>query len=143
VADTPAFVQQPPRWVMFTSRMKDDLRALFQMTQGDFPLAQRVCSLQVVCATYGFGDASGDGFGAAILLPNGKIYYRHGVWDWGISNEHSSHYRELWNLVESSEKAAAAGLLTNRKSGYLPTPPPQKPLIFAGLLNQGSFMVWC
>jgi hypothetical protein len=73
--------------------------------------------LQVVCATYGFGDASGDGFGAAILLPDGKIYYRHGVWDWGISIDNSLSYRELRNLVESLEKAAAAaGLLTNTEA---------------------------
>jgi hypothetical protein len=49
-------------------------------------------------------------------LPDGKIYYSHGVWDWGISNEHSSNYRELRNLVESLEKAAAAGLLTNTEA---------------------------
>jgi hypothetical protein len=77
------------------------------------PPKRKVRSLRVVRATYGFGDASGDGFGAAILLPDGKIFYRHGVWNWLISNEHSSNYRELRNLVESLEKAAEAGLLTN------------------------------
>jgi ribonuclease HI len=41
------------------------------------------------------------------------IYYRHGVWNSLISNEHSSNYRELRNLIESLEKAAEAGLLTN------------------------------
>jgi hypothetical protein len=105
--------QQPPRRVMFTPRMKDGLDAFFRMTQDDSQPKRRVRSLQVACATYGFGDASEDGFGAAFLLPDGKIYYRHGVWDWRISNEHSSNYQELRNLVESLEKAAAAGLLTN------------------------------
>ena len=105
--------QQPPRCVMFTSRMKDNLEELFQMTQDVSPRKRRLRSLRVVRATYGFGDASGNGFGAAILLPDGKIYYRHSVWNWLISNEPSSNYRELRNLVESLEKAAAAGLLTN------------------------------
>ena len=67
--------QQPPCRVSFTYRMKDDLEALFQMTRDASPPKRRVRSLRVVRATYGFGDASGDGFGAAILLPDGKIYY--------------------------------------------------------------------
>jgi hypothetical protein len=111
-SDEPS-AQQPPRCVIFTSRMKDDLEALFQMTPDDSPPKRWVRSLWVVRATDGFGDASGDGFGASILLPDGKIYYRHGVWNSLISKEHSSNYRELRNLVESLEKAAAAGLLTN------------------------------
>jgi hypothetical protein len=105
--------QQQPCRVTLTSCMKDNSEALFQKTQDVSPPKRRVRSLRVVCATYGFGDASGDGFGAAILPPDGKIFYRHGVWNWLISNEHSSNYRELRNLVESLEKAAAAGHLTN------------------------------
>ena len=83
--------QQQPCRVTLTSCMKDNSEALFQMTQDVSPPKRRVRSLRVVCATYGFGDASGDGFGAAILPPDGKIFYRHGVWNWLISNEHSSN----------------------------------------------------
>jgi len=131
--------QQPPRCVAFTSRMKDDLGALFQMTQDVSPPKRQVRSLRVVRTTYGFGGASGDGFGAAILLPDGNIYYRHGVWNWLISNEHSSNYRELRNLVDSLEKAAEAG----PKFGCLLTILPRKPLTSAVLPSRGSFTDWC
>jgi hypothetical protein len=71
-------VQQPPRRVTFTSRMKDDLEALFQMTRDASPPKRRVRSLRVVRATYGFGDASGDGFGGAIdLLPTRRLEFAH------------------------------------------------------------------
>jgi hypothetical protein len=109
-----SFAQQLPRRVTFTSRMKHDLEALFQKTRDASPPKCRVRSLRVVRATYGFGDASGDGFGAAILLPDGKIFYQHGVWNWLISNEPSSNYRELRNLVESLEKAAEAGRVADK-----------------------------
>ena len=52
VADTPAFAQQPPRRVMFTSGMKDDLRALFQMTQDDSPPQTKGLCLCVLFALH-------------------------------------------------------------------------------------------
>ena len=53
---------------------------------------------------YGFGDASGSGFGSTFSNP-GEILYRHGVW--GSDDEGmSSNWRELTNLVESLELEA-------------------------------------
>ena len=71
-------VQLPPRRMTLTYRMKDDLEALFQMTRDASPPKRRVRSLRVVRATYGFGDASGDGFGGAIdLLPTRRLEFAH------------------------------------------------------------------
>jgi hypothetical protein len=45
----------------------------------------------------GFGDASGHGFGSAFLVEGELIRYRTG--SWMITNEHSSNFRALCNLV--------------------------------------------
>ena len=62
-------------------------------------------------ALYGFGDASGFGFGST-LMKDGKILYRLGQWSDEISNE-SSNFRELCNLIEAVEEHAKNGHLSN------------------------------
>jgi hypothetical protein len=60
---------------------------------------------------YGFGDASGSGFGSSIAFPDG-IAYRIGVWGKDCEDS-SSNYRELRNLVETLETEVEAGNLHN------------------------------
>jgi hypothetical protein len=60
--------------------------------------------------TYGFGNASGKGFGAALKLWNGAVFYRQGIWEYRITDKQSSNYRER-NLVDSLERAAEKGFL--------------------------------
>jgi hypothetical protein len=62
---------------------------------------------------YGFGDASGSGFGGSIALPGG-ISYRIGVWG-KDAEDSSSTYRELQNLVETLKAEVEAGNLRNCK----------------------------
>ena len=53
-------------------------------------------------AVYGFGDASGEGFGATWVENKGgpqKVKFRMRVWK-EIMNDKSSNFRELENLVE-------------------------------------------
>lgn len=54
-------------------------------------------------ALYGFGDASGQGFGNAIEV-NGKIHSEFGQWNNEIESKHSN-YKELRNLVNAVENA--------------------------------------
>jgi hypothetical protein len=60
---------------------------------------------------YGFGDASGSGFGTTPLIC-GFLHYRHGQWSTAYSKA-SSNYRELSNLVIAIEEATVKGLLTD------------------------------
>jgi len=69
----------------------------------DEPPIRIVRSRKIAVAIYGFGDASGAGFGSSIAI--GKvIHYRQGLWG-KDANDASSNYRELRNLVETIEEA--------------------------------------
>lgn len=59
---------------------------------------------------YGFGDASGSGFGATIETKSG-LRICQGVWG-RDSNKDSSNYKELTNLVETIESEADRGTLS-------------------------------
>jgi hypothetical protein len=51
-------------------------------------------------------------FGSTLLLPDGQVTYRQGIW--GRDADHaSSNYRELCNLVETLEHGCATGTLRN------------------------------
>ncbi len=63
-------------------------------------------------AIYGFGDASGHGFGQTLDLPDG-LHYAHAQWRDDIVTDRSSNFRELYNLVLMLEEAATAGHLLN------------------------------
>jgi hypothetical protein len=86
--------------------MRNNVNALLRLTDFSTPLKQRVLSKLISFVTYGFGDASGKGFGAALKLWNGVVFYRQGIWEYRITDEQCSHCRELRNLVDSLERAA-------------------------------------
>ena len=75
--------------------------------QGGEPVVRHVRTSLILVAYYGFGDASGSGFGISIQYKNG-LKVRHGVWG-RDSNKLSSNYRELCNLVEAVEEAVIDG----------------------------------
>jgi hypothetical protein len=52
---------------------------------------------------YGFGDASGCGFGANIQIGN-KIIYEYGQWSSKVTETKLSNWRELNNLVKTLER---------------------------------------
>ena len=101
----------PPESVKFTTRARSDVEFLMKLTLGEVPLRRRVRGNKMVSLVYGFGDASGRGFGSAIQLESGEVFYRTGLWSHTIIEEMSSNYKELRNLVESIEKAFSLGLL--------------------------------
>lgn len=103
---------EPPDLVRFVTRAKDDLEALQLLVRDSLPPLRVARGGESVSLIYGFGDASGTGFGSAIQLTDGSIFFRSGMWSWTIKEEMSSNYRELRNLVKSVEEAARQGLLT-------------------------------
>jgi hypothetical protein len=90
-------------------RFKEDLEALMVLTRDKQPVMRPVRSRRTLTAYYGFGDASGAGFGATVERPNG-IHGRYGLWGRDAENK-SSNYRELRNLVETVEEETQAGYL--------------------------------
>ena len=91
-------------------RFRSDLEALLELTSAASPTIRKVRSGRVCVAIYGFGDASGSGFGATIDLPDVGLVGRFGVWG-KDAEDASSNYRELRNLVETVEKEATSGAL--------------------------------
>jgi hypothetical protein len=59
---------------------------------------------------YGFGDASGSGFGS-ILETGAGLKYRIGVWGYD-DQEESSNYKEFRNVVNAIEEEVASGNMT-------------------------------
>jgi hypothetical protein len=90
-------------------RFVSDLEALNSFFSSDKPPRRLVRGRYIFIVRYGFGDASGGGFGATWESSEG-IKYRFGIW--GTDNtDKSSNYRELCNLVESLEEVGRDGQL--------------------------------
>ena len=89
-----------PAKVTLKPRMADDVLALKKFFGRSHPPRRLVRGIRVIEAFYGFGDASGAGFGASFGETEDATFYRFGQWCTSVSEE-SSNYRELRNLVES------------------------------------------
>jgi hypothetical protein len=59
---------EAPRLVMPVPRLEQDLKALLALTDPLVPPERAVRSKHLLQVCYGFGDASGEGFGSIILL---------------------------------------------------------------------------
>ena len=106
-------------------RLRSDLQALLRLTNFDLPPLRVVRPSLIVHVYYGFGDASGKQYGSTkvggyegrsrigdvVQGPEG-VRYRLGVWSTTEEKE-SSNFKELTNLVASSEEEAEAGRLSN------------------------------
>ena len=99
----------PPTTVKGVPRLLGDLQVLSSFFAPYSPPWRFVRGKKVLQVHYGFADASKSGFEASFQNPNG-IWYRMGVWGKDSENE-SSNYRELCNLVESLEARATHGEL--------------------------------
>jgi hypothetical protein len=101
----------PSEKVVAVPRLKADIDALAKLTRFDAPPKVVKRRKQSGTAFYGFGDASGKGFGHALEI-NGITYSEYGTWNSGLEGKHSN-YKELRNLVNSVTNAYSAGLLNN------------------------------
>jgi len=103
-----------PDKVSLAPRFYDDLNALMLFFKSEKPSWRFVRGKEICVVEYGFGDASGSGFGASFET-GGGIKYVLGVWGKDIGGE-SSNFRELANLVDAlryraqDNKASVKGL---------------------------------
>ena len=93
-------------------RFLADLEALTALSNFPSPPLRIVRGKVIFAARYGFGDASGLGYGFTSDDGSGQVRYRIGTWGKDAEDE-SSNYRELRNLVEAAEEEAKAGNLAN------------------------------
>jgi hypothetical protein len=99
-----ALSDEAPRLVMPVPRLEQDLKSLLTLTDPLVPPERAVRSKHLLQVCYGFGDASGEGFGSIILL-DGTVEWESGSWKEFYKTE-SSNRRELENLVQHLESFA-------------------------------------
>ena len=115
---------EAPEFVTPVPRLERDLLSLQALTETVSPVERVVRAKTIIHVVYGFGDASGTGFGSSLqrILALGRLRrfdeprevgskglrYRIGVWG-KDAEEASSNYRELRNVVEALEDAEANG----------------------------------
>ena len=83
-------------------RFREDLNCLLDIMKSEKNPRRLVRGNMILLVRYGFGDASGGGFGASWESEEG-VAYRFGVWNEAKNKGRSSNYRELRNLVEALE----------------------------------------
>ena len=88
-----------PNKVSLAPRFYADVAALNLFFKATKPSWRFVRGKEICVVEYGFGDASGAGFGASFEM-RGGIKYRLGVWGRDVGGE-SSNFRELSNLVDA------------------------------------------
>lgn len=100
----------PPVLVKPVTRLKGDLEALRSLTVAEAPPELPVRASRSAVACYGFGDASGDGFGVSIWDPRSGVDATQGLWMGEVSAA-SSNFREALNLVLKLEDMVREGSL--------------------------------
>jgi len=96
----------PPSHVRPVPRLHGDVAALLSFFTLPVPPRRVVRAASMVVAIYGFGDASGAGFGSSIQTASG-VSYRYGLWGNDLVGA-TSNYRELFNLSEAAEEHVRA-----------------------------------
>jgi hypothetical protein len=99
-----------PEYVTAVPRLEDDLSCLQHLFHPDRPPIRFLRTAKIVTVSYGFGDASGEGFGSTFCLPDGTTLFRHGTWGRDADST-SSNFRELHNLVDALEDGVHSGEL--------------------------------
>ena len=107
--------RQAPSIVRPVPRLASDLEALVKLFERDKPAKVKCRSNNVLDVVYGFGDASGIGFGSSIRDRGGNIVWQSGTWNRNSTTLKdeigNSNFRELLNLVIALERAEVRGLL--------------------------------
>ena len=105
-----------PDTVKAKPRLFADTAALSKLCSSPKPPWRRIRPHRSASVFYGFGDASGAAYGATLQKAghsSNAITYQYGQWTTTISEEESSNWRELANLVEFLESEGHAGKLDN------------------------------
>jgi hypothetical protein len=93
---------EPPVVVWEVPRLGHDVDALLWLMKGSKPRIRKYRFKTSAGVTYGFGNASGRGFGATFQV-NGQILFEYEQWT-TADTENSSNWRELNNLVLALER---------------------------------------
>ena len=96
-----------PEVVHPVPRLADDVECLLNLFDTPHPTVRHVRTDVITVVLYGFGDASGAGFGSTIQTKTG-LRIRHGIWGSDLKNS-SSNYREFRNIVETIEQEVVNG----------------------------------
>ena len=103
---------EAPMQVQPAPRFSTDLDCLLQLFSSPHPPTRMIqCTTRLV-AIYGFVDASTAGFGSSFALPDGSLFFRHGLWG-RDADFASSNFRELCNLVDAIEEGVLSGELNS------------------------------
>jgi hypothetical protein len=84
-------------------RLSSNLECLRQLFANPTPPTRMIRCMRWQTAVYGFVDASSAGFGGSFALPDGSVFFRHGLWG-RDADSMSSNFKELCNLVDSIEE---------------------------------------
>lgn len=108
-----AETEEAPDLVVPVERLSNDVTAMLALTEGKEPPRGRLRPEDTLVALYLPGDASGSGFGSAVIKKDG-IIYQSGTWvqDW---REESSNFREADNLVMRIETLVEEGTAVNHE----------------------------
>ena len=82
-------LEAPPDEVQAAPRLERDLCALKELTTPEVPPVVQVRARRTARAYYGFGDASGSGFGATIWID--EVHYEYGQWSSEVVENSSSN----------------------------------------------------
>jgi hypothetical protein len=102
--------RNPPKMIRALPHLLQDLYALQSFFALPHPPEINVRRQDIKIILYGFGDASGSGFGRSVLEPNG-LACTIGVWG-SDGQDASSNFREFDNIVSTVEEQAQRGNLS-------------------------------
>ena len=103
--------EEAPERVKFAPLFEPHVRAMLELMDGPTPRKQIWRSKRIFYVFYGFGDASGSGFGSTWTTKKSDgIQLRVGVWSCTELSE-SSNWKEGENVVASLEEAGRRGEL--------------------------------
>jgi hypothetical protein len=91
---------QAPATVEAVPRLAEDIRAIQYLMRSEVPALKRVHCGVTGKVYYGFGDASGPGFGASFQFGD-ELCYEYDQWCSEVSESKSSNWPELNNLVQA------------------------------------------
>ena len=93
-------MEECPTSLTLVPRLLLDVQAIRAILKGPTPVMRILRPRASVKVYYGFGDASGEGYGKALRPGHGRqrIKYEYGFWCSAVSEE-SSNYREFRNFL--------------------------------------------
>jgi hypothetical protein len=112
-------MESAPSHVTPAPRLREDMRCLQTLFSPEKPPIRLIRAKQRRVIIYGFVDASNSGFGGSFQLPDGAVFYRHGIWG-RDADAATSNFWELSNcednldpqLDQGNEEVIRVALLT-------------------------------